>query len=311
MCCLFGMLDWNHHFSGKQKTRILHVLASAAEVRGTDATGLAYNSRGKLHICKRPIPAHLLRFRIPDDAKIVMGHTRMTTQGDERHNYNNHPFKSRAGSTSFALAHNGVLYNDSLLRKAQQLPRTNIETDSFIAVQLIERQGQVSFSSLKYMSEQLEGSFSFTVLDERDNLYFIKGDNPLCIYYYPGIETYLYASTEEILTAALLRMPYRLGKAVKLNLECGSILRIDSQGRQSQCTFDDSKLFRICHYPYSVWPDPGHVPDTCASPAQKEYIRELKAVAGYYGFSPGYIDSLLTDGFHTDDIEEMIYCGEL
>ena len=40
-----------------------------------------------------------------------------------------------------ALAHNGVLYNDRELRREQHLPTTPIETDSYIAVQLLE-QGQ-------------------------------------------------------------------------------------------------------------------------------------------------------------------------
>ena len=179
MCCLFGMLDLEHHFSGKQRARILRILATASEARGTDATGIAYNSGGKLHVFKRPLPAYRVRFRIPEDALVVMGHTRMSTQGDARRNYNNHPFQSRAGSQPFALAHNWVLYNDGLLRKTKKLPQTNIETDSFVAVQLLQQQRALTFDSLKYMAEQVEGSFSFTVLDDRNDLYFVKGDNPL------------------------------------------------------------------------------------------------------------------------------------
>jgi hypothetical protein len=29
----------------------------------------------------------------------------------------------------------------------------------------------------------------------------------------------------------------------------------------------------------------------------------------YYGFYPEEIDRLIADGFTTDDIEEMLYCG--
>lgn len=57
----------------------------------------------------------------------IMRHTRMSTQGDEKHNYNNHPFSGNAEGVSFAFAHNGVLYNDTALRKEYQLPKTNIE----------------------------------------------------------------------------------------------------------------------------------------------------------------------------------------
>ena len=313
MCCLFGMIDGNHRFTGKQKARMLHVQATASEVRGTDATGIAYNSGGKLHVFKRPLPAHKVRFHIPEDALVVMGHTRMSTQGDARRNYNNHPFLARAGSHSFALAHNGVLYNDVLLRATQKLPRTNIETDSFVAVQLLQQQGTLTFDSLRYMAEQVEGSFSFTVLDDRNNMYFVKGDNPLCIYHYPDSGLYLYASTEEILRKALARMPYRLGKASQVVLACGEILKIDSEGQQTRAGFDTWNLYTRRYAPYSFLMEPS-VRSRCvplpASPDQA-YIRELKSVASFYGFSPDYVDTLLADGFTTDDVEEMLYCGDI
>ena len=312
MCCLFGMLDLEHRFTGKQRARILRVLSTASEARGIDATGIAYNSGSKLHVFKRPLPAHRVRFHIPEDALVVMGHTRMTTQGDAQCNYNNHPFQARAGNHAFALAHNGVLYNDALLRKTKKLSRTNIETDSFVAVQLLQQQGALTFDSLKYMAEQVEGSFSITVLDDRDNLYFVKGDNPLCIYHYPETGVYLYASTEEILTAALLRIPFHLGKAVTVKVLCGELLKIDAKGHQSRSEFDTINLVQRWYYPRSFWYDPAPRPYSSEeSDANKEYLRELKAVAAFYGFSPGYVDSLLSDGFTTDDVEEMLYAGEL
>lgn len=83
---------------------MLTVLSTACEARGTDATGIAYNASGRQHIFKRPIPAHLMWYRVPVDATIVMGHTRMTTQGSALRHVNNHPFRGRAGNTGFALA---------------------------------------------------------------------------------------------------------------------------------------------------------------------------------------------------------------
>ena len=165
MCCLFGMIDYGGNFTGRQRTRLLSILAAECEARGTDASGIAYNTNGGIHVYKRPVPAHRLRFRIPTDTQAIMGHTRMTTQGSEAKNYNNHPFLGHAGDLQFALAHNGVLHNDRMLRRSLKLPRTKIQTDSYVAVQLIERKKALDFASLKYMAEQVEGSFTFTVLD--------------------------------------------------------------------------------------------------------------------------------------------------
>lgn len=100
MCCLFGLIDYKHRLSGRQKTRIVSVLATESEARGTDAAGLAYNSGGKLQIYKRPGPAHKLSIFLPQDAHAIIGHTRLATQGKAERNRNNHPFSGRAGGNA-------------------------------------------------------------------------------------------------------------------------------------------------------------------------------------------------------------------
>ena len=139
MCSLFGLIDYDKKLTTKQKKRIVNTLARECEVRGTDATGIAYNFAGRMRIYKRPLPAHKMRLHVPNGVNVVMGHTRMTTQGSEKHNQNNHPFAGKADGKSFALAHNGVLWNDKDLKLLEQLPVTSVETDSYVAVQLIER----------------------------------------------------------------------------------------------------------------------------------------------------------------------------
>ena len=99
-----------------------------------------------------------------------------------------------------------------------------------MAVQLLQKKGTLDFDSLRCMAEKVEGSFAFTVLDHKNNLYFIKGDNPLCIYYYPKTGLYLYASTEEILNQALRRMRLALERPERIPLECGEILKIRPSG---------------------------------------------------------------------------------
>lgn len=136
MCCLFGLIDYNNTFNAKEKNRLIKILSTECEARGTDSTGIAFNTESGLHISKRPVAAHKMRYRIPDSSKVVMGHTRMTTQGSEKFNFNNHPFPGHVDKMNFALAHNGVLHNDSELRMTECFPKTNIQTDSYVAVQL-------------------------------------------------------------------------------------------------------------------------------------------------------------------------------
>lgn len=313
MCCLFGILDYNHSLSRKQMNRILNVLATACEVRGTDATGIAYSNNGRLRIYKRPLAAHRMHFKVPEGVNAVMGHTRMTTQGSEKLNYNNHPFYGNA-SAPFALARNGVIYNDEIIRRNENLPNTHIKTDSYIAVQLIERKGELSFDSLRHMAEKLEGSFTITAMDSADNLYIVKGDNPMCLYHYPQAGVYIYASTEEILQSALKKLRLNLGEVEKVSIVCGEIMRINASGKRTVEEFNADKLcYDYGYYPYyfgrrSV---PHSAPSTPAvvSPEEQDYIEELKNVAHYFGYSADYIDFLLSEGFAIEDIEEVLYCA--
>ena len=302
MCCLFGILDYGGKLSRKEKTKILSALSVACEERGTDATGIAYNSGRSLKVYKRPLPAHLLWFRIFEDTNLVMGHTRMTTQGSERFNANNHPFAGQAGDTTFALAHNGVLSNDKRLRRQHDLPATKIETDSYIAVQLLEAAGEISFQSLADMAEKLEGSFTMTVLADDDTLYVVRGDNPFTLFHFEKLGFYIYASTEPILKAALKQLNMKLRKRTKVKLDCGEILKIDAEGRMSRSQFDDTNLFMgYTHWPR--WP----VQPECWKPATNaSYINDLKSIAAYYGIYEDEIDEMLADGVTPEEIEDLL-----
>ena len=303
MCCLFGFIDYAGSLSVKQKCRLIRELSIAAEVRGTDATGIAYNTSRGLQIYKRPLAAHRLHLRIPAEAHVVMGHTRMATQGSAKKNFNNHPFFGHVKGESFALTHNGTIWNDLELRRTKHLPRTKVQTDSYIAAQLLEQQKALNLSSLKCMAEQVEGSFSFSVLSEQDELWLVKGDNPLTIVHYPAAGVYVYASTAEILNKALARCGNWLGRGEKVDIAMGDIVKIDRKGRITRGTFDASKLYRSS---WGYWDTPLYpkVPHS-----EEEHLALLKSVAKAFGFTGEMVDRLLDQGFTIDDVENLLYEG--
>lgn len=312
MCCLFGFVDYGHKLTRKQRLRLMSTLSTACEARGTDATGISYVLGGRQVIYKRPLAAHQMWYRVPAAPSIVMGHTRMATQGSELVNINNHPFPGPAGNMRFALAHNGVLTNDKTLRKKFKLPITKVETDSYVAVQLLEQYGQVNFDSLRFMAEELEGSFTITVLTDRDELYFVKGNNPLTIYHFPQSGLYIYASTEEILRTGLKKSHLNLGKTEPVRVFTGDILKIDGDGKVARSEFNDEKLY-YSRYPH--WFDwqqyqeprwPYHFEEEAC---EDSYISDLKAVAACCGVYPEDIDALLAEGVSLEEIEEYLYCG--
>ncbi|MCM1529124.1 MAG: class II glutamine amidotransferase [Alistipes sp.] len=289
MCALYGWLDCGKKLPHKLLNKLTQVLANAAEERGTDAAGISYVRNGKITIYKRPRPAHAIRFRIPENTTAVMGHTRLATQGDKSHNFNNHPFSGTAGDTSFAFAHNGVLWNDKELRLEKKLPDTHIETDSYIAVQLIESRDTLNFDSLRYMAETVEGNFTFTVLDEADSLYIIKGSNPICLLHFESLGLYIYTSTESIMKNALRKVGLFKFASEKIEVVEGNILRIDQNGKITRSDFEP-KLHRSKYFSWYGEDEPYY----------DVHEELLFAYCGCYGVDIADVELLLEYGYTCD-----------
>lgn len=303
MCAIFGFLDYGKKISPNVLKNLLRALSVAAESRGTDATGISYVNNGNIVTFKKAKPAHKVKLYFPKDTTAVIGHTRFTTQGSEKHNYNNHPFEGATDNHTFALAHNGVLYNDSELRREKALPDTQIETDSYIAVQLIKKENIVDSNSIKTMAESVLGSFVFTVLRDDNTLFLVKGDNPITLLHYPELGLYVYASTTTILTTAL--------KAVKFTASCeevpvndGNIVRIDSDGKLTVSTFEEKVQKYNYRHLYSWY-------DYEFEKNEEEYTNDLLMICGCYGVDREDVELLLEFGYSSDEIEEMLFDSEL
>ena len=224
-----------------------------------------------------------------------MGHTRLATQGDKKQNYNNHPFAGHADK-EFAFAHNGVLWNDNDLRKDGTIPTSYIDTDSYIGVQLIEKQGKLDFDSLKYMAETVEGNFTFTVLDQYNSLYIIKGSNPMYLLHFETIGLYVYASTESIMKKALKQLGLHKFERKRVDTEEGDILRIDRNGKITRSHFEP-KIYRSKYVSWYDYDD---------SPYYNMHEEILLAYCGCYGVDSSDVELLLDYGYTCDEIEDML-----
>lgn len=305
MCAIFGVLDFQGKLTPAQRGALFRELANAAQIRGTDASGVAFVQNGAVQIQKAPRPACKMRWRIAPEARYLMGHTRMTTQGSERKNFNNHPFSGKAGGQSFALAHNGVLYNDLTLRQTCRLPTTKIQTDSYVAVQLLEQSGRISAESLKWMAEALEGSFTITVLDDANTLYFVRGNNPLTIRLFPNLECYLYASTDEIMDIALAGLGLSKLSQIAIPIRQGDIMAVDAAGKRTVSRFDDS---RLC--PQWYFYDWGCYDVRTSSKEPDDYTEAVLAYGQRHGVPERELRLLLDAEYDALDLEELIFDDE-
>ena len=221
----------------------------------------------------------------------------MTTQGSEKYNYNNHPFDGRCGTETFALAHNGVLYNDAELKAKYHLSKTPIETDSYVAVQLLEQEKQLHTESIKKMAELIEGSFVFTILRNDNTLFLVKGNNPLTLYHFPALGLYVYASTKSILDNALQKI-HMMKNPCEIDVSEGEILEIAANGKLSKTTFAIQNYTHSVFSPYN-WDNLNWYETEEQEECLLEYCR-------MFGVPEEDVYLLLDYGFSADEIEEML-----
>lgn len=293
MCAIFGFMDYKGIIGNTSLKKLIKSLSIEAECRGTDATGISYVKGGEMITFKKARPAHKVKLYFPTETKCVIGHTRMTTQGSEKFNYNNHPFEGKCDKENFSLAHNGVLYNDKELRNKYMLPETKIETDSYIAVQLLEYFGNVNIENIKKMSELVEGSFVFTILRNDNTLFLVKGCNPLTLYHFPTLGLYVYASTKSILDNALKKAGLTYKKC-EIEVTEGEILQLNSDGTISRNAFEVKEKYHSFWNPYSFSAD------------EFENEEMLLEYCGMFGVSEEDVELLLEYGYDADTIEEML-----
>ncbi|MBQ6213684.1 MAG: glucosamine 6-phosphate synthetase, partial [Ruminococcus sp.] len=202
---------------------------------------------------------------------------------------------------SFSLAHNGVLYNDGEIQKSNHFPVTKIETDSYVAVQLLEKLDAVDSTALKSVAETVLGCFVFTVLRDDNTLFLVKGDNPLTLMHFPEFGLYLYASTTEILVNAFKKLRFN-AVCENIKVESGNIVRIDSDGKLSISNFD----YTESHYIYRSrrlydWFDYG-----TNAPNYENYENDLLMMCGFYGVESEDVE-LLLEYYSYDEVEQMLF----
>ena len=294
MCALYGFINYGKILSKKELKKLVRNLSISSELRGTDASGVAYVRNGKIIIYKKPQPSHEVNFYFPSDITILTGHTRMATHGDAKNNYNNHPFVGHTSEGDFALCHNGVLFNYEQVQKQEHLPKTKIKTDSYIAVQLIEKYGKADFATIGRMSERVNGSFVFTVLTNEEKLYISRWDNPICLLHFPKIGIYVYTSTKEIMQMALRGTIFEKQTVDVIPVGEGEMISIDKNGviERSRFTpeYDDFFGYYGCR----------------AFRERDDYDSYLCEYGSMFGVSEEEIMMLYDMGYDDEEIELMM-----
>lgn len=98
------------------------------------------------------------------------------------------------------------------------------------------------------MAETVQGNFTFTVLDEDNSLYIIKGSNPMYLLHFEMLGLYVYASTESIMKNTLRKVNMLSFPYTRIETVHGDIIKIDSNGIVTRSEFEGKEDFR-----YASW----------------------------------------------------------
>jgi len=219
-----------------------------------------------------------------------------------------------------------VIYNDKNLRKSENLPDTKIETDSFIAVQLIEQKGTLDFRSIANMAEKVLGSFCFTILGKNNELYIVKGDNPISIAKFEDI--YIYASTDSILKKTLSKL--KIYSYDLYSVDTGEIVKFESVNKISSSKFNYQDYFDYFGYYDSYWNNKciGYKETAKKKSSNNSYclmnnkliddenyetayIYSLLQYARSIGFDESIVEDMLDEGYDYSFIEDVLYDAEV
>jgi hypothetical protein len=163
------------------------------------------------------------------------------------------------------------------------------------------------------MSEIVRGSFCFSLTDTQNNLWLVKGDNPLTLVKFPRQKMYCYASTEQILFTALSQTELLKdiidGQFEIVPIKQGDIFKIDKHGEieKQRFTFTNSGFYDWRDYSVYASDDDYYAPKNHNNGIDAEHLNELKFIANTLGIEPTLIDQLLKEDFTLDEIEEYIY----
>lgn len=194
MCGIAGVYLRDPDF-GVAMDDMLTTLTDEIETRGRHATGyVALTPEGMGQWQKAAVPAskfNVHRQPVPFGTRVLIAHTRLSTQGDPGFMENNHPI--RRGP--FYIVHNGHVNNDfELFRNAERNRYGQVDSEA-IAARL------ASFGDLSKLDEvmkEIRGAAAVAAVDERDcsRLALARGDSsPLWVY--GGRRIVIFASTKE------------------------------------------------------------------------------------------------------------------
>ncbi len=258
MCGIFGIIDQQGNLlNGSEKSILLDQFFKLSESRGKEAAGLAVGTDASISILKhnmrgthfRKLPRVKQMIRQLNDTHlphpyILMGHTRMVTNGDAGEVGNNQPVTR----DDLACIHNGIITNDtSIWQEETGLDRHyQVDTEVFLALVMNElsRQKPLLQSAINSI-QRLQGANSFALMHGRsDGVFLATTNGSLYTVTNHSSSASLFASESYILEKICSKSPIRnyFNPGDIVQLQPGSGMWLSMKGTlKHSFQLDDSK----------------------------------------------------------------------
>lgn len=224
MCAIFGLgiLNGSKFVNNVRFGTILEKMFLSLEHRGRRASGIAFISPKKIRVLKKDIRPKLFvnsdsyqqAVRAYGDVSkdtgpiMVLGHCRLTTQGSEKRNVNNHPIIT----DNVVGIHNGHIRNDDALFKSFEQKQPDFvragQVDSEIIFRILDyyitqRKMNVKTAIIR-TSRQLQGAYACAFVHRKNPyvLWLFRESNPTIVRLYTKEGIILFASTDEAIRDA-------------------------------------------------------------------------------------------------------------
>ena len=230
MCGIFGIVAERNALPGAIVKETTNDLFKLSESRGRESAGMAAISDNTISVYKRPVPASTmiksheyqsLLAQIlsdsPQRAIVLMGHSRLVTNGSQENHENNQPVIK----DGIVGIHNGIIVNDEALWQEFPALQRQYQVDTEVILSLIRHfYGQTGslIEAVRSAFQQMRGTASIaTLFTDLDVILFVTNNGSLYTCASTKEDAYVFASERYILEQ-LTKRSYLRGKFDKADI---------------------------------------------------------------------------------------------
>jgi glucosamine--fructose-6-phosphate aminotransferase (isomerizing) len=257
LCGIFGIVLSNPtELTGKELMSVTNSLFKLSESRGKEASGLALRFNDSIYVLKEPITSSRLvktsKYKQLFNSTlnqaggnghqlatpvIVLGHSRLQTNGQSEINTNNQPVV-KDGAIGI---HNGIIVNDDQIWASYPAltKKYAVDTEALLSlIQMFRSQGKSIVESIRLAYEQIEGSASVAVtFDDVNTLVLVTNTGSLYMALSQDAHMLIFASEkfilEQILNDKLLKNRF-IGRSIThINAGQGFLVDLDLTKKQT------------------------------------------------------------------------------